>query len=864
MQKKLEELEKEFNTSLNGGLTDDNAVKNQQKYGKNQLEGKKKTSFFIKFLLQFKDALIIILLIAAVISIIIDPKEWIESLIILVVVIANALLGVIQESRAEKSLDALKKMSSPIAKVIRNNALITIPSEDVVVGDIIVVEAGDSICADARIIECTNLKVDESALTGESVPVNKNNCYIEDENIALGDKKNCLFSSTYVTNGKAKAIITSTGMNTEIGKIAGMLSDTKESATPLQNKLTSVGKMIGLMALVICVIVFALELIAIRDNIENEWLEAFKTAVALAVAAIPEGLATVVTIVLAIGVGKMSKRNAIVKRLPAVETLGSTNVVCSDKTGTLTQNKMTVVKIYRNNLKIIENITDDEAKMLSYFAICCDASINVINGKVERVGDPTELALLDINYSYGLNIKDYKRFLDIPFDSERKLMTTVIYDNGEYVAITKGAPDIIISIATNDSDELTKVLNVNKEMAEGALRVLALGIKKFKTLPNTSDLEHDLTFIGLVGMIDPARDEVKDSINLAKQAGIKTVMITGDHIVTAKAIASELGILGENHKAITSGELEKLSDEYLDEHIDEYRVFARVAPKDKVRIVEAWQKNGAIVAMTGDGVNDAPALKKADIGCAMGITGTDVSKEAADMILVDDNFSTIISAVKEGRGIYNNIQKCVKYLLSSNIGEVLTIFVASIISAFGVQLGVPLASIHLLWINLITDSLPAFGIGMEEVSDDVMTKKPRNKNEGFFANGLGLKIIFEGLIVGVVSLSAYLIGQFVFNNHHIGQTMAFLTLSSTQLFHAYNVKNEHSIFSKYTFKNKFMNFAFIFGFTLQIAVIYVPGLNNVFNMTSLNLTQFLICIGLSLIIVVIMEISKLISKRRKK
>lgn len=864
MQKKLEELEKEFNTSLNGGLTDDNAVKNQQKYGKNQLEGKKKTSFFIKFLLQFKDALIIILLIAAVISIIIDPKEWIESLIILVVVIANALLGVIQESRAEKSLDALKKMSSPIAKVIRNNALITIPSEDVVVGDIIVVEAGDSICADARIIECTNLKVDESALTGESVPVNKNNGYIEDENIALGDKKNCLFSSTYVTNGKAKAIVTSTGMNTEIGKIAGMLSDTKENATPLQNKLTSVGKMIGLMALVICVIVFALELIAVRDNIKNEWLEAFKTAVALAVAAIPEGLATVVTIVLAIGVGKMSKRNAIVKRLPAVETLGSTNVVCSDKTGTLTQNKMTVVKIYRNNLKIIENITDDEAKMLSYFAICCDASINVINGKVERVGDPTELALLDINYSYGLNIKDYKRFLDIPFDSERKLMTTVIYDNGEYVAITKGAPDIIISIATNDSDELTKALNVNKGMAEGALRVLALGIKKFKTLPNISDLEHDLTFIGLVGMIDPARDEVKDSINLAKQAGIKTVMITGDHIVTAKAIASELGILDENHKAITSGELEKLSDEYLDEHIDEYRVFARVAPKDKVRIVEAWQKNGAIVAMTGDGVNDAPALKKADIGCAMGITGTDVSKEAADMILVDDNFSTIISAVKEGRGIYNNIQKCVKYLLSSNIGEVLTIFVASIISAFGVQLGVPLASIHLLWINLITDSLPAFGIGMEEVSDDVMTKKPRNKNEGFFANGLGLKIIFEGLIVGAVSLSAYLIGQFVFSNHHIGQTMAFLTLSSTQLFHAYNVKNEHSIFSKYTFKNKFMNFAFIFGFTLQIAVIYIPGLNDVFNMTSLNLTQFLICIGLSLIIVVIMEISKLISKKSKK
>lgn len=864
MEKKLEELEKEFNTSLNGGLTDENVAKNQQKYGKNQLVGKKKTSFFIKFLQQFKDALIIILLIAAVVSIIIDPKEWIESLIILVVVIANALLGVIQENRAEKSLDALKKMSSPTAKVIRNNGLITIPSEEIVVGDIIVIEAGDSICADARIIECSNLKVDESALTGESVPVNKNNLYIENDNIALGDKKNCLFSSTYVTNGKAKAIVTNTGMNTEIGKIAGMLSDTKENATPLQHKLTSVGKMIGIMALVICVIVFALELIAVRDNIKTEWLEAFKTAVALAVAAIPEGLATVVTIVLAIGVSKMSKCNAIVKRLPAVETLGSTNVVCSDKTGTLTQNKMTVVKIYKENLKQIENITADEAKMLSYFAICCDASINVINGKVERVGDPTELALLDINYSYGLNIKDYKRYLDIPFDSERKLMTTVIYDNGEYVAITKGAPDIIISLATNDNIELEKALNANKEMAENALRVLAVGIKRFKELPNIAELEHDLTFIGLVGMIDPARDEVKDSINLAKQAGIKTVMITGDHIVTAKAIATELGILDENHKAITSSELEELSDEYLDSHIDDYRVYARVAPKDKVRIVEAWQKNGAIVAMTGDGVNDAPALKKADIGCAMGITGTDVSKEAADMILVDDNFSTIITAVKEGRGIYNNIQKCVKYLLSSNIGEVLTIFVASIISAFGVSLGVPLASIHLLWINLITDSLPAFGIGMEEVSDDVMTKKPRNKDEGFFANGLGLKIILEGLIIGAVSLSAYLIGQFVFNNHHTGQTMAFLTLSSTQLFHAYNVKNEHSIFSKYTFKNKFMNFAFVFGFILQIAVIYIPGLNDIFNMTALNLSQFAICIGLSLIIVVVMEISKLVSRKRKK
>lgn len=862
MQKRIEELEQEFKSDLNGGLSEDQIQKNREKYGQNELEAKKKVPLFVKFLLEFKDALIIILLIAAVVSIIIDPHEWIESVIILFVVIVNALLGVFQENKAEKSLEALKKMSSPSAKVIRNNALISIPSKDLVVGDIMLIEAGDSISADARIIECSNLKVDESALTGESVPVNKNSDYIADGDVALGDKKNCLFSSTYVTNGKAKVIVTSVGMNTEIGKIAGMLNSSKDTLTPLQHKLNTVGKMIGLMALVVCAVVFALELIA-ADNIKEEWITAFKTAIALAVAAIPEGLATVVTIVLAIGVGKMSKRNAIVKKLPAVETLGSTNVVCSDKTGTLTQNKMTVVKLYHKNEKEIKDLTEVEKKMLSYFAICCDASINRVNGKVERIGDPTELALLDANYAFGNDIERIKRILDIPFDSERKLMTTVIEENGKYVAITKGAPDIVLSLSTNSKTEIEVALQTNKNMAINALRVLALGIQTFDYIPSAEELEKTLEFIGLVGMIDPARDEVKDSIALAKKAGIKTVMITGDHIITATAIAKELGIISGDEKAITSKELDELSDDYLFEHIDEYSVYARVAPKDKVRIVEIWQKKDAIVAMTGDGVNDAPALKKADIGCAMGITGTDVSKEAADMILVDDNFSTIISAVKQGRGIYDNIQKCVKYLLSSNIGEVLTIFVASLISAFGVGLGVPLASIHLLWINLITDSLPAFGIGMEEVDDDVMDKKPRDKNESFFANKLGLKIIIEGVIIGMVTLTAYMIGNFL-HTHIIGQTMAFLTLSSTQLFHAYNVKNKHSVFSKETYKNKFMNFAFLIGFALQIFVIYCPGVNTIFQLEGLSFANFMTCIGLSLVMVVIMEIYKLNCRLKKK
>lgn len=860
MQYKLQDLEREFNTNLKGGLSDSQIEINRLKYGKNSLKEKKKTPIIIKFFSEFKDPLIIVLIVAAIVSIIVDPHEWIESLIIMIVVLVNAILGLYQENKAEKSLDALKKISSSTCKVIRNNSIKTVLSEELVVGDIILVEAGDSIPADARIIESTYLKVQEATLTGESFPVDKNNNDVDKDDVALGDRDNCLFSSTFVTNGKCKAVVTKVGMSTEIGQIASMLSETKEEATPLQKKLNYVGNVIGIMALVICVIVFVLEMIAVNWNFNN-FNEAFITAVALAVAAIPEGLATVVTIILAIGVTKMSKKNAIVKKLPAVETLGSCNVICSDKTGTLTQNKMTVTKICLTEIKNIKDLSEKEIEMLTYFAVCCDAKIEEKNGKIVRIGDPTELALLDINLVYGKSINQFIRVLDLPFDSERKLMTTVIKKDDKYLAITKGAPDKVINISCNNTEEKIKALSYNSEMANDALRVLALGIKEFESLPSVELLEKEIRFIGLVGMIDPARKEVKESIDIASKAGIKTVMITGDHVITACAIARELGIYKNGDKAITSQDLEMLSDEYLAEHIEEYSVFARVSPKDKVRIVEAWQKKDAICAMTGDGVNDAPALKKAEIGCAMGITGTDVAKEAADMILTDDNFSTIVSAVKEGRGIYDNIRKCVKYLLSSNIGEVLTIFIASLLTAFTpLKLGTPLAAMHLLWINLITDSLPAFGIGMEEPSDSVMKNKPRSKKEGFFANGYLWRICVEGLIIGIVTLIAYIIGERI--SHELGQTMAFLTLSSTQLFHAYNVKSEHSVFNPKSYKNKFMNFAFIVGFILQIFVIYCPYINDMFEFVNLPFQYFCISIGLSLVIVVIMEIVKLINRHK--
>lgn len=867
----MEKIEKELllnklKTNQDVGLSSKEAAFRLEKNGKNEFQKKKKQNLLIKFLLEFKDALVIVLLIAAIVSLVIEPDEWIESAIIFVVVIINAILGVYQENKAEKSLEALEKMSSPLCKVIRDGITLQVNTSELVVGDIIIVEAGDFIPADARILECSNLQVDESALTGESVSVIKNSDVIIGEEIPLGDMKNMLFSSTFVTNGRGVAVVTATGMQTEIGKIAGMLISDEIQTTPLQHKLTQVSKVIGIISIFICLLVFILEFITSKDI-----LESFKIAISLAVAAIPEGLATVVTIVLSIGVSNMAKVNAIVKKLPAVETLGSTSIVCSDKTGTLTQNKMTVLELYTDNIKEVTNeLTDQEKELLSYFALCSDAKINNEDGKEIRIGDPTETALIEVNNKYGNRIDGIERIDEIPFDSSRKMMTVFVKINDKIIQITKGAPDIIINNSKNNKKELDAALIANDNLAKRALRVLAVGYKELHSLPqNISDneilgIEKDLTFLGLVGMIDPARPEVKDAIKTAKEAGIRTIMITGDHVTTAKAIALELGILEGNQKAISSKDLAQLSDEELYEHIEEYSVYARVSPEDKVRIVETWQKKDKIVAMTGDGVNDSPSLKRADIGCAMGITGTDVSKEASDMILLDDNFTTIITAVKEGRGIYANIKKCIKYLLSSNIGEVIAIFVSSIIALFIPNgLGIPLLPIHLLWINLITDSLPAFGIGMEKADSKLMKEKPRDKNESFFANNMFLHIILEGLIIGLLALAAFLIGNQ--QSLAIGQTMAFLTLSTTQLFHAFNVKSDSSIFNKSIFNNKFLNFSFIIGFLLQVLVIYTPFINTViFNLEPLSFSNLLISIGLAFCIIIIMEISKLLGYKQNK
>ena len=865
--KTVEEITKELDTDVELGLNEVKVKGNQEKYGKNALKEGKKTSLLVKFLLEFKDVLIIILIVAALISILVDPSEWVDSLIIFVVVIINAVLGVVQENKAEKSLEALKKMSSPNCKVIRDGKMTVISSEEITVGDLLFLEAGDIIPCDCRIIESNNLTVDEASLTGESLPVEKNNLVINQDNVAIGDRHNMLFSSCYVNNGNAKCIATKIGMETEIGHIASILDSNESRETPLQAKLTQVGKTIGMICIAVCVIVFALEYISgVGSNLFKSFnsdvaLTSFKSAIALAVAAIPEGLATVVTVVLALGVEKMAKRNAIVKKLPAVETLGSTQIICSDKTGTLTQNKMTVTKLYVDEIKDPSESNDKEKEMLQYFALCCSAKIQ----GDKRIGDPTELALLDVNNLYGLKLDGYKVVGELPFDSDRKLMSVVVSNGKEELMITKGAFDVMLERSKATKTQKDKFNQVNEALSSQALRVLALGVKKVSNKEISFEDENDLTIVGFVGMIDPSREEVKDSIKIATKAGIRTIMITGDHKITASAIATDLGIKRENDKVITSLELNELSDEYLNEHIEEYSVYARVAPSDKVRIVKAWQNKNKVVAMTGDGVNDAPALKLADIGCAMGITGTDVSKEASDMILMDDNFNTIVEAVKEGRGIYNNIKKCVKYLLSSNIGEVITIFVSSLIAVIAsIDLGIPLLPIHLLWINLITDSLPAFGLGMEKASDDVMNEKPRDKDEGFFANRLSLHIALEGICIGLLTLASYLIGDLVFNSTSIGQTMAFLTLSSLQLFHSFNVKSDKSVFSKNTFNNKMLNLAFIIGMSLQFIVIYTPGVNDVFKLEALSIIPLLVSMGLALSIVGIMEIYKFISKRIKK
>ena len=865
--KSFEQVAQELNTNILTGLTEEEAQKRLNEYGPNALKEAKKTPLIVKFFSQFKDFMVIILLIAAVVSVVINPEDWIESIIILVVVLINAILGTWQESKAEKSLEALKKLSTPNAKVWRGGQLISVKSMDLVPGDIINVEAGDFVPADCRLIEAVSLVVDESALTGESVPVTKDIKTIEKEDVSLGDMHNCLFSSTYVTYGRGKAIVTGTGMNTEIGKIASSLMESEKEVTPLQLKLDQIGKFIGFICIIVCVVVLGMELLG-----GTEFGDAFMTAIALTVASIPEGLATVVTVVLAIGVEKMVKRQAIVKKLPAVETLGCASVICSDKTGTLTQNKMTVVEYYNNGLhNFEEELSDDASKMLEFFSICTDASSTIVDGVRKDIGDPTEVALIIACQNYVKNpiYDQYQRIEDLPFDSDRKMMTVILDYNGKYLVITKGAPDIVMANSIHTSEEEAQMLDANNQMADKALRVLGVAYKIVDALPTEltpANVETGLTFLGLVGMIDPARPEVKDAIGVATTAGIRTIMITGDHVSTAKAIAKQLNILREGDIALSSAELKLLSDEELYENIEKYSVYARVAPEDKVRIVKAWQTKGHVVAMTGDGVNDSPALKRADIGCAMGITGTDVAKEAADVVLVDDNFQTIVSAVHQGRGIYANIKKVVKYLLSSNIGEVLTIFLASLISLVvpSLNFGVPLLAIHLLWVNLITDSLPAFALGTEDPEDDIMNQKPRPKEESFFAHGMGSSIILEGIMVGLLTLAAYVIGHSINPLSYLGQTMAFVTLSSAQLFHSFNVKSDKTIFNKHLFQNKYLIGSFILGIALQMCIIYIAPLASIFKVIPLEPVQLLICLGLSASTILIVEIAKLILRLKNK
>ena len=863
-----QEVAQNFKTDLKNGLTFSKVEQRIEKYGKNELTEKKKKPLIYKFLAQFKDFMIIILIIAAVISFFLG--EGVDSAIIFLVILINAILGVVQEAKAEKALEALKKMSAPHASVIRDGVRLSIPSNELVVGDIFLIEAGDLVPADGRLFESANLKVEESSLTGESVPVEKHSNTIEKDDVMLSDMKNMVFTTGIVTYGRGIAIVTSTGMNTEVGKIANMLQNEKDEVTPLQIKLEEIGKMLGIIALIVCGVIFGIGLLEGKP-----FFEMFMTSVSLAVAAIPEGLPAIVTIVLAVGVQKLVKENAIIRRLPAVETLGSASVICSDKTGTLTQNKMTVVKTYLNG--VIYDLNEDNysinKELLEYSAMCNDGKVVLEQGKEKHIGDPTETALVAVALKADI-YKDtleqnYPRVAEIPFDSERKLMTTIHKKDNKFIAVVKGAPDILLSHC-KDFEEKDKANNGNSFMARQALRVLAVAIKIYDEMPQVitcEQIENELQFVGLMGMIDPPRLEVKEAVKLCRSAGIRPIMITGDHIETAMAIAKELGILREGDNALSGSEISKMSDEELFRDIRKYSVYARVAPEHKVRIVNAWQKAGEIVAMTGDGVNDAPALKTADIGCAMGIAGTDVAKGAAHMVLTDDNFATIVVAVKEGRGIYQNIIRAVQFLLSSNLGEIFTIFT-------GIIMGwaTPLLPIHLLWVNLVTDSLPALALGMEPVEDGVMLEKPRKKNENVFANGFGLTIAMQGLMIGTLAVTAFVLGRFFrgveltnqVEAFDVGVTMAFATLSISQLFHAFNVKSKGSLFIKGVFSNMYLVYAFIAGLILQLGVMLIPFMREIFKLAELTPKEWGFVFVLAAMPILIVEIGKLIMSKVKK
>ena len=845
---KKEDVLHKLNTNEKNGLKEEDVKKLQKEEGKNKLQDSKKESIFIKFIKQFNDFMIIILIIASIISAIVSKiqgeNDYIDSIIIILIVILNAIMGVVQEQKAEKSIEALKKLTPQKAKVIRNGKKTEINAEDLVKGDIIILETGNYIPADCRLLETYNFQVEESSLTGENIPSEKNANILCNKNSALGDMKNMAFMASIVVNGHAKAVVTETGMNTTVGKIAKMMITNKAPETPIQKKLSQVGKILGIVCLAICMLIFLIGLIK-----KIEPIEMFMTSVGLAVAAIPEGLPAIVTIVLSIGVTKMAKKNSIIRKLPAVETLGSSNVICSDKTGTLTQNKMKVTEIKSNN----KDLT------IQYGALCTDCEI--LDNKV--IGEPTEKAIVEKALEMGKNKKDIEkqmpRINEIPFNSNRKMMTTIHQKGNKYIVITKGAPDILLERCIDKDKIMYK--RQNSEMTNKALRVMGVAYKELTTLPskiNSDTLENNLKFLGLIGMIDPPREGVREAVETCKKAGIKTVMITGDHIETAKAIARDLNILTIKDKAITGQELDKIPQKELEKNIKEYSVFARVTPEHKVRIVKAWQHTGAVVAMTGDGVNDSPALKNADIGIAMGKNGTDVAKNASDMILTDDNFVTIVEAVKQGRNIYDNIKKAIHFLIATNIGEIVTIFM-------GLVLGMksPLLAIQLLWVNLVTDSLPAIALGLEPAEKDIMKRKPINSKKSIFADGLWNKIIIEGIMIGMFTLVSFSIGN-KYYGLEIGRTMAFITIGLLELIHSFNIKSEESIFNMGILENKYLIGSFILGVIIQTIVVIIEPLADIFKLSQLNITQWIITILISILPIPIMELQKKIDKSSKK
>ena len=898
--KSIEEAEEILETNIQNGLTENDVKTKREKYGLNMLKAKKKASLLQRFIEQFKDFSIIVLIIAAIVSGFVGISQgegMTDTIIILIVVLANAIIGIAQESKAEKSLEALQKLTDHASKVIRDGKIKVIPAKELVPGDIVVLDTGDYIPADLRVIEAVNLKAQESSLTGESVPVEKTTKTIEKTDVGIGDRTNMLFSSSLVTYGRGKGIVVQTGMNTEVGKIAGMLDNTEKQITPLQEKLNKLGKTLGIAALAICAFIFIIGLIQGKEPINM-----FMTAVSLAVAAIPEGLVAVSTIVLAIGVQKMVKKNAIVKKLPAVETLGSATVICSDKTGTLTQNKMTVEKIFINGetkelAEYKENINEDLKKLIFANMLCNDTKIST-DGKL--TGDPTETALVDMAFKLDFDPSVYDRMpriQEIPFDSDRKLMTTVNEVNGKYIVYTKGGIDELIGICNsyilngeikNNIEKYKNIITKNNEqMAKEALRVLACAYKEIDHKPTKEDMENiekDLIFVGMVGMIDPPREEAKIAVEKCKTAGIKTVMITGDHKITATAIAKKLGILENEDEAITGADLEKMTDEELEKNVRKYSVYARVSPEHKVRIVKAWQKNGEIVAMTGDGVNDSPALKTANIGCAMGVVGTDVAKEAADVILTDDNFATIVSAVEEGRRIYDNILKVIQFLLSSNVGEVIVLFLATLLTPFFAKwFGITdvahleiLLPIHILWINLVTDSLPALALAFDPANEGIMKRKPAKPGKGVFTKGMTWRVIYQGVMIGLLTLAAFMIGLATTKEPinglsldeskiEVGQTMAFITLAMSELVHVFNIRdNKKSIFKTKIFNNSKLIWAILASAALMFVILVIPALRHIFSIPILPTGNILELVLLVFAPIVIVEIFKLLKMNTAK